>query len=158
MLSAQLDLQAQAGMDPTDMNVDEVIEYIKTMTLAATDELHEALNEVGWKTWATSRHINTVAAFSELRDAWQFVTNLMFAVTGESPENLADMLESALYRKISLNQARIAELYTGLDKCPGCRRSLDEVVIHEVHINPRLVRRLCGACGADLPNAVVTAV
>lgn len=158
MLGAQLDLQVQAGMNPLEMDTTAVIEYIKEMTLAATDELHEALNEVGWKTWATSRHINTVAAFSELRDAWQFLTNLMFAVTGEEPENLADMLESSLYKKIALNQARILEVYTGLDKCGGCHRSLDEVSIHEVHISPRLIKRLCGACGTMLPNAVVTAV
>jgi hypothetical protein len=159
MLGAQLNLQIEAGMNPIEMSVEQVIEYIKTMTLAATDELHEALNEIGWKTWATSRHINSVAAFSELRDAWQFLTNLMFAVTGEDdPENLADMLESSLYKKIALNQARILEMYTGLDKCGGCRRSLDEVSIHEVHISPRLIKRLCGACGAMLPNAVVSAV
>jgi hypothetical protein len=158
MMGAQLNLQIQAGMNPIEMNVEEVIEYIKEMTLAATDELHEALGEVGWKTWATSRHINTVAAFSELRDAWQFLTNLMFAVTGEEPENLADMLEASLYKKIELNHARINEMYTGLDKCGSCHRSLDEVVIHEVHISPRLIKRLCGACGAVLPNAVVTAV
>lgn len=159
MLRAQLDLQISAGMDLREMDTPATIAYIKEMTLAATSELHEALDEIGWKTWATSQHINALEAFHELRDVFQFVVNLMFAVTGEfDPESLADMFEASFYDKIAKNHARISDNYSGLEKCPGCKRAMDEIVIHEVHITPRLVRRLCGSCGADLPNAIVTSV
>ena len=36
------------GLDPENLPEEEKIQFIKDMILAATDELHEALGEVGW--------------------------------------------------------------------------------------------------------------
>lgn len=151
MLRAQLGVQVLAGTNPLELDLPGRIQYIKDMALGLAGEAHEALQEVGWKPWASSRHINGEAAFGELRDAWQFLTNLMFAVSGLEPEELADALEARLYSKINLNRARIEDGYTGLDKCPGCRSALDEVPLQEVHLTSRRILRLCGACGATLP-------
>lgn len=126
MIDAQLQLQRACNLDPLGMTMDERIAFIKDMVLATTDELHETLNEVGWKPWASSRHINEEAAFSELRDAWQFLTNLMLVVTQLSPTELASKLETELYRKHSINYARIGN-YDGVSsKCPKCGRALDD--------------------------------
>jgi hypothetical protein len=59
MMRLQKQLQVEAfGADPSVMQDADRIQYIKDMVLAATDELHEALAEVGWKPWATSKHLN----------------------------------------------------------------------------------------------------
>lgn len=158
IFAAQHRLQVRAGMDPLTMTDAERIEYIKEMTLACTDELHEALNEIGWKTWATSRHIDEEKAFGELRDAFQFLMNLMLAVYQGPPEKVADHLAHVFYDKLLINQKRIAELYTGTEKCPGCRRAMDELKIIQVVIHDALTRQLCGACGADLPSIVPVTV
>lgn len=132
MLTMQLELQRELQTDPTAVPLDRRADWIAHMVLAATAELHEALNEVGWKAWATSRHVNDDACFDELRDAWQFLTNAMFTVYQCSPEELAHLLEGALNEKIEKNRARARAGYTGTEKCPGCRRALDEVVLREV--------------------------
>lgn len=155
MLQAQLDLQRRHGWDPLVMDLPTRIAYIKENVLALTDELHEALGEVGWKSWATSRHINSEAAFGELRDAWQFLTNLMFAVSPDSPTDLAARLERELYAKLKVNHARQDEGYDGVStKCPGCGRALDETPIQEVDVNHAKLY-FCSACGIALEKSLV---
>lgn len=111
------------GFHPADFDDEDAkIQYIKDMILACTDELHEALAEVGWKPWATSRHINREAYVGELLDAWQFLMNL-FQVAHVTPEELARLL----YQKHLVNWRRIREEYDGVTtKCKVCRRALDD--------------------------------
>src|SRR3546814_16501718 len=45
------------GHDYSRMDTPALVEYIKNQVLALLDEGHEALNEVGWKPWASSRHV-----------------------------------------------------------------------------------------------------
>lgn len=136
MMAAQLELQRVKGTDPTAMTLEERIQFIKDQVLACTDELHEALAEVGWKPWASARFISENSAFGELRDAWQFLTNLMFAVTQDSPEDLAKRLEDNLYEKLEINHRRMAEGYDGVStKCPQCKRALDETNTLETYDN-----------------------
>lgn len=95
---------------------------VKDNTLACLDELHEALNEVGWKPWASSRHVNEDALQGELIDAWHFLMNL-FMLAGLTPHMVAERYRA----KAQVNQARQAEGYDGVStKCPGCRRALDD--------------------------------
>lgn len=123
MLLWQRDLQISAyGADPAQLPHDLKITFIKDMVMALEDELHEALGEVGWKPWATSRHINREAYVSELVDAWHFLMNLLLVagVTGE--EFYLKYLEKA-----KRNAQRQAEGYDGLTgKCYRCRRALDD--------------------------------
>lgn len=127
MFAKQLRLQRRHRTDPTEVPEEKRADWIAHMILATTDELHEALNEVGWKAWASSRHVNEDACFGELRDAWQFLTNVMFTVHQVSPSELAKMLERSLDEKLVKNYARADSGYTGTEKCPGCKRALDEV-------------------------------
>ena len=105
-----------------DMLEGERIEFIKWNVLALTDELHEALAEVGWKPWASSRHIKREAYVGELVDAWHFLMNL-FLVVGVD----ADELYDRYVEKRQRNDARMVQGYDGVTgKCPVCRRALDD--------------------------------
>lgn len=125
MFALQEQLQVEAysnGLSPRHFSDEGRIEFIKTNVLAATDELHEALGEVGWKPWATSRHINTDALRAELVDTWHFFMNLCI-VAGMTPE---DLYEGYL-KKRKKNIQRQEEGYDGVTlKCPGCKRALDD--------------------------------
>ena len=74
----QRELQVQSyGMDPGDIPAGaDKIQFFKDMNIALQDELHEALGEVGWKPWATSKHFNEDAVKGELVDAFHFFMNL----------------------------------------------------------------------------------
>src|SRR5690606_25002112 len=94
------------GLDPADLPEEERIEFIRWNVLALTDELHEALNECGWKPWATSRHVNEEAALKELIDAWHFFMNLLWAIGGRALKDndaLADALFNAYVAKNKRN-------------------------------------------------------
>lgn len=124
MLRAQEDLQVESyGGSPATFNTGNKIKFLKDMVYALEDELHEMMNEVGWKPWATSRHIHEDPARSELVDAWHFFMNLML-VLGVTPE----ALEEAYFTKRALNAKRQAEGYDGVEgKCPKCKRALDDI-------------------------------
>lgn len=98
------------------------VQFIKDMTLALTDELHEALGEVGWKPWAKSQHINREAYVGELVDALHFFINLCLVVD-LTPTELFDRY----VKKNQVNHKRQEEGYDGVStKCPRCRRALDD--------------------------------
>jgi len=110
------------GFDFAKMTDEERIEFVKWNVLALTDELHEALAEVGWKPWATSRHINEVALRGELIDAYHFLMNL-FIVAGMDKQ----MVEAMYMAKRRKNIARQTAGYDGvLTKCGWCKKALDD--------------------------------
>lgn len=122
MFDSQLDLQKNVyGVNPSELSDVDKMEFIRSMILACTDELHEALNETGWKPWATSNHINDEAFKNELVDAWHFMMNLMLVI---------DMNATELYKRYLAKRAknikRQEDGYDGLDKCPLCKRAYDD--------------------------------
>lgn len=119
----QLEMQTTSfGADPMTLEGEERVQYIKDMVLAATDELHEALGEVGWKPWATSRHVNDEALKGELIDLLHFVINLML-VARMTPEEI----HHRYFVKAARNRQRQLEGYDGRSgKCSGCGRALDD--------------------------------
>jgi dimeric dUTPase (all-alpha-NTP-PPase superfamily) len=123
MLSLQHSLQKDSyGIDPKEMEDADRVAFITWNVLALTDELHEALGEIGWKPWATSRHINVEALQGELVDAWHFFMNLCLA---------AGLTEDVLLRKYlvknAINASRQKDGYDGVStKCPQCQRALDD--------------------------------
>lgn len=127
-LSIMFDLQGELqrntyGAHPADItDPNERIQFVKDMTYALEDELHEFTGETGWKPWATSRHINEEAAQGELIDAFHFFMNLCMVV------NLTpDMLFEKYQAKRLKNKKRQAEGYDGIaGKCPHCHRALDD--------------------------------
>lgn len=124
LLEAQalLQLKMPDGQDPRDMEEAEKALFIKDMTLALTDELHELLAEVGWKPWASSRHVNTQAAQGELIDALHFFLNLALALDLDGFQ-----IMEKYYAKHKKNQQRQEEGYDGVSqKCSFCGRALDD--------------------------------
>lgn len=111
--------------DPTTLDDEERAEFIRWNVLALEDELHEALQEVGWKPWATSRHLNRDAFKGELVDAYHFFMNLMLAADIDADEFL-----EAYQAKRTKNAKRQAEGYDGVTgKCPHCKRALDDSAV-----------------------------
>lgn len=153
LISAQRDLQLRLGTDFGSMSPEERRNFIVENVLAATDELHEALNETGWKSWATSRHLNEEAFFGELRDCWQLLTNLMLVIESD-PDKLAKLFADKLIAKLAVNHARVDSNYDGVTtKCPGCSRALEDVTITEVSSDS--VTRFYCICGIPLDESVV---
>lgn len=124
LLSETRKLQVEAfGRDPVLLEGEDRIEFIRWNTLAAVNELMEMLNEVGWKNWATSRHVNEDAAAGEICDVIHFLSNMLLAFRWND-----DMLDAAYLNKMMKNRARMASgTYDGVTgKCPTCKRALDD--------------------------------
>lgn len=120
MFNRQRELQEMINKRPLSaFTDDERAEAIRDNVLAATDELHEAMNETGWKPWATKRFINREAFTSELADAMHFILNLALH---------ADITPGEFYQafitKNNKNWVRYRDgNYDGVTgKCPGCHR------------------------------------
>lgn len=110
------------GVAPFDLPDEPKMAYVREQALALLDEVHEALAETGWKSWATSNHINKVAFAGELADVYIFMMNLML-VAGVTPNDLFYLVN----RKIDKNHARQDDGYDGVTtKCPGCKRAYDD--------------------------------
>lgn len=102
-------------------------EYIAEDVLALTDELHEALQSIGWKSWAKERGIIDRRAYlGEIVDALFFWMNLV-NVTGAT----ADEIESIYVEKHGRNMKRYAngrEGYSTVEgKCPNCRDDFGDI-------------------------------
>lgn len=119
---AQKQLQEETyGYDFDGMSDEDRIQFIKNMAFALEDEVHEAVNETGWKPWQTSRHINHEAYREELIDAFHFLLNLIIAA-GIDPEVFVNLF----FAKQRKNRARQLNGYDGvMGKCPKCKRSFD---------------------------------
>lgn len=101
------------------------IQFIKDMHIAIGDELSEFMGEIGWKPWATSRHINFEAAQGELVDAFHFFMNLAMAV-----DMTPDMLYTKYKAKRLKNIKRQQDGYDGVvGKCPNCKRAYDDEAV-----------------------------
>jgi hypothetical protein len=122
-LADQIALQVQSyGRDPRDLDENERMEWVRWNVLALEDELHEALQETGWKPWATSNHLNRDAFRGELVDAFHFFLNLM--AVADIP---ADELLASYRKKREKNARRQALGYDGVsEKCSECKRALDD--------------------------------
>lgn len=110
--------------DLPDMTQKERLEYIRWNVLAVEDEVHEALGETGWKPWTTSDHINRDAYCNEIIDTWHFLMNLALVVGMTEEEFFTRYMA-----KTDLNAKRQNEGYDGLNKCPKCKRALDDSAV-----------------------------
>lgn len=126
ILNAQKNLQKNSyGIDVTELSPEQRAQYVRDMSLALTDELHEALNETGWKPWATSRHFNRDAFVGEMIDVLHFWCNLVL-VAGVTEEEIAN----AYFAKANKNAKRQSDGYNGVDgKCKSCGRAFDDSAV-----------------------------
>ena len=125
MMCQQFEMQRDTyGIDYSQLTDEQKIAHFKEMKIAFDDEIHEALGEMGWKPWATSRHFNTEAVQGELVDAWHFFMNLMW-ISGMGPQVLFEKYQAKRLKNIARQQA--AGGYDGVStKCRGCKRALDD--------------------------------
>lgn len=86
-LDMQLQLQVKmAEANPTQegnpyaMTDEKLAQFLTWNVTALNSELSEMLNEVGWKPWASSRHLNYPEALHEMVDAFHFFLNIMLAI------------------------------------------------------------------------------
>lgn len=130
MLALQEQLQRESfGYNFETMTAEQRIQYIKDMKLALEAELQEALDETGWKPWATRKFINRDAYFGELVDVLHFLMN-MFLVLGDNTGDLADEIFTKYCLKNHINERRQREGYDGIStKCGGCGRALDDPAV-----------------------------
>ena len=130
MLALQEQLQRESfGYNFETMTTEQRIQYIKDMKLALEAELQEALDETGWKPWATRKFINRDAYLGELVDVLHFLMN-MFLVLGDNTGDLADEIFTKYCLKNHINERRQREGYDGISmKCGGCGRALDDPAV-----------------------------
>lgn len=108
IFSMQDGLQRRLGYDPQKMNTAQAIEYISWNNHAANGELAEMMQEVGWKPWASSRHINRKEFVEEGIDVFKFLLNQLLAV-GVTPAEFFH----AFAAKTVVNHDRADNGYTG---------------------------------------------
>lgn len=138
MLRAQRKLQeGYADGDPWLIQEREhKIAFIRQQHTNMVVEGVEALNEVGWKPWGTSRHINALSSMKELVDHWHFVINWLFVLAGEldleDEEQLATLFTQLYFEKNGINHDRQKGDYDGFaEKCPECGREREMAVYQE---------------------------
>lgn len=139
----QLEFQRRIlnGIDPADLGDTEKMAYLREQALGVLGEVHEALAETGWKTWATSDHINRQAYKGELADVFIFFMNLMLTADITPRELLA-----AVEAKQVKNNKRQDDGYDGVStKCPKCNRAYDDDAV------------LCYPAGTSKDNAAYVA-
>lgn len=136
-LSEFFDMQAQLQLkmpppnrDPSALVGDDRATFLVWNCYALMDELHEAMDETGWKPWATSRHLDAEKFLKEMVDAWHFFMNILLVVGGEmgiTREELAQRFTQLYVEKNKVNAARQQDGYDGLSsKCPQCKREITE--------------------------------
>lgn len=127
-LELQLELQIRAfGNDPRTLTPEDRAVFMVWNAFAVEDELHEAMQEVGWKPWATDRSIHNGAFLDEIVDALHFLGNMILAAAIEAktpPWELAEIVWQKYQDKVEVNIQRQKQGYTGLDKCTECHRDL----------------------------------
>jgi NTP pyrophosphatase (non-canonical NTP hydrolase) len=109
LLRKQRDLQHLIqGEDCATLTDGKRAEYIRLNVLAATDELHELLAEVGWKTWKKQGYglLNRDRYLDELADVMIFCLNLAVAADADGLE-----LTDRIMKKQRVNEQRSAAGY-----------------------------------------------
>lgn len=138
MLAMQKELQAafNDGRTLDEFSDEEHIAELMPNGFALMAELFEAFKEVGWKPWATSRHINRRAFNSEMIDAFHFFMNMMLHAGMTVDELYAGYVE-----KNAKNHRRIIDGYDGVSsKCPVCKRDYTDAGVEcspGVHVTNR---------------------
>lgn len=150
MLEMQRELQKKhmKDGDPALLEGDQMADFMRWNAFALIDEISEAMQEVGWKPWATSRHINKEAFLKEMVDAFHFFMNLLICGTQGLPSSIiADTFTRLYLEKNAENARRQVEGYDGVEeKCPHCRRDLQSVGISQVATPSGVIVR-CRGCG-----------
>lgn len=109
LLTLQRSLQEDCYHTDFDgMDNEARIAFIRQNVLALEDELHEALREVGWKSWARTKYIHQTRLQEELIDALHFMLSLFLVADMD-----ADDVYVRYLTKNKINRRRQQEGYSG---------------------------------------------
>ena len=117
------------GSDVTQLTGNERKEYVREQALGLTDELHEALSEVDWKSWATSAELNRAAYLRELVDVLFMLSNLML-VADPRPGEVSELYLEKYHRNVEryTRGPNGENKYHGrIGKCPTCHRDFTDL-------------------------------
>lgn len=160
MLTMQLELQKNSMKDgdPQKLTGDAMAEFMTWNFAACVKELSEATDEVGWKPWATSRHIKQPEFNKEMVDAFHFFMNMLLVANPDKTcAQIADEFTKAYITKNAINARRMAEGYDGVStKCEKCHRDLAEVDPSEsvtTDFGDGVVHRFCSLAHSKLWKA-----
>src|ERR1035437_7080774 len=142
-LHLQRKLQITAfDVDPVALVGDARAQYATWNAYALVHELSETMDEIGWKPWATSRHLNREAFIGEVVDVLHFVGNLLLLAAENEDSSLeqfgrvinvsklADDVWERYCMKHEKNIRRQHEGYDGVEgKCTKCGRELPRIQI-----------------------------
>lgn len=154
LLAKQLELQIKHMKDGDpqmlfEFDPDGWAQFMVWNAHAMTDELHEAFNEIGWKPWATSRHLHVDKFRKEMVDTFHFFMNLLLAShPGCTPDQIAELFCQDYYAKNKVNAKRQEDRYDGVSsKCPTCHRDLAETdpIDHYITHLGRFCSKICVA-------------
>lgn len=152
MLDLQREFQEKLNGYPLETQTEEQrIANFKISHYALMAELYEAVNEMGWKEWATSRHVNRNEVVKELVDAWHFFMNLLLHMGVDADELLKRYTD-----KLMINMERQRVGYDGVkEKCSNCQRALDDIELKEVIAQSTQRVDIHCVCGAYLGSRAV---
>ena len=95
MLEKQLELQTQhmKDGDPRHLDDEAMADFMRWNFAACVIELAEAMQEVGWKPWATDRSIRVTPFVKEMVDAFHFFMNMLLCVLpGMNPKQVTQVV------------------------------------------------------------------
>lgn len=116
------------GVDPFVIPDEDKPDFIHWNVTATVAEMMELLDEVGWKPWATSRHVNRDRVVGEAVDALHFIANILRCI-GCGGRELTD----AYVAKQTVNAQRQVDGYDGVSsKCFWCHTELSEVDLNAI--------------------------
>lgn len=124
-IELQASLQRAIGVgDPKDLGPTPARMYFVLWNMwALADELHEAMDEMPWKPWATSTRFDRKAVIREIVDAMHFLANILRVVDCTGAELTTEYL-----RKNLVNLQRQTKGYDGkTGKCGACGRELSDL-------------------------------
>lgn len=121
-LTTSLQANFMADGDPVLLEGEAKTHFIQWNALAAITEIAEMLDEVGWKPWATSRHVNADRVIEEIVDVMHFLGDILRAVDCDGHQ-----LTRVYLNKNLVNAGRQVDGYDGvMGKCPNCHTDLTE--------------------------------
>lgn len=106
------------------MTVEQQIAFIKEQFIAVIAEMVELLDETSWKPWASASFVNTELLKKEGIDVLHFVANILCAIGVDDRELSSDYLG-----KMEVNRQRQLNMYSGLEKCVICKRSIEDLQV-----------------------------
>jgi hypothetical protein len=109
---------------------EQKLSFLRWNHSALIIELSEAMEETGWKPWASSRHMNYAGFIKEMVDGWHFFMNMLLvaaAIEGKTLDEVGDDFTQEYITKNAKNLRRQMEGYDGITgKCPRCNRELSD--------------------------------